>query len=89
MGDIVPYWIYIVPDLVDNKLTNIVLSLSDDSKKHLLKFKEIEPELLLSLRKLSSVEIHNILDESIKRYCKTKKTELLQLKAQKINEDTN
>jgi hypothetical protein len=60
LGYIVPYWVETIPEFVDEKLTDIVLPLNEESKKHLLKFKEIEPELILFLQKLYGIEVRNL-----------------------------
>jgi hypothetical protein len=58
---IFPYWVEEVPEFVDNKITNIVLPLKEEvNRSELLgKFDEIEPVLILFLRKLKKIEIHD------------------------------
>ncbi|MCX7811237.1 MAG: DUF3883 domain-containing protein [Leptospiraceae bacterium] len=65
LGFVVPYWIEETPEFVDKKLTNIVLPLREDVREELSKFNEIEPTLLLFLRKLKIIEIHNITEGKI------------------------
>jgi hypothetical protein len=65
LGFVVPYWIEETPEFVDKKLTNIVLPLREEVREELSKFNEIEPTLLLFLRKLKVIEIHNITEGKI------------------------
>lgn len=60
LGFVVPYWIDEIPEFVDEKLTNIVLPLRKEVRDELSKFDEIEPTLILCLRKLKIIEIYNI-----------------------------
>lgn len=71
LGYIVPYWVEKTPDFIDKGLTNILLPLNKEAKKELSKFSEIEPELLLFLRRLFTVEIHNKIDNTLHKYTKT------------------
>ena len=56
---IIPHWVDNIPDYVDPKQTNIVLPLKDEAKEELIKFTEIDPCLLLFLRKLKRIEIED------------------------------
>jgi len=63
---IVPYWIENVPNYVDLDLTNIVLPLREDiSEDFFKKFQELDPTLILFLRKLKRIEIHNIINQTM------------------------
>lgn len=86
LGYIVPYWIEDVPDFVDGKLTNILLPLNNNAKEELSKFSEIEPELLLFLRKLHRVEIQNKADNTFHSYVKTQENGRIKLSSNKIVE---
>ncbi len=72
LGYIVPYWIDKTPAFIDKFLTNIVLPLKNEVKEELSKFSEIEPELLLFLRRLSKIEIYNKVDDVFHSYSKNK-----------------
>lgn len=57
---IVPHWIDEIPSFVDSGKTNIVLPLNDESIKEVSKYiEEIDPCILLFLRKLNFIEIEN------------------------------
>ena len=79
LGYIVPYWIEDVPNFIDRKLTNILLPLNDQAKEDLLKFSEIEPEILLFLRKLNKVEIQNKVDNIFHSYIKSEENGRIKL----------
>lgn len=86
LGYIVPYWVDEVPDYVNTSLTNIVLPLREDAKEHLAKFREIEPQLLLFLQKLSSIEIHNKLNHSFQKYSKSERNGIIKIKSEESEE---
>lgn len=56
---IIPNWVNNIPDFIDPKQTNIVLPLKDEVKEEINKFLEIDPNLLLFLRKLRCIEIED------------------------------
>lgn len=83
LGYIVPYWIEEVPDFIDGKLTNILLSLNKEAKEELSKFSEIEPELLLFLRKINRVEIQNKVENVFHSYVKVEEDGKIKLSSSK------
>lgn len=82
LGYIVPYWIEEIPDFIDKELTNILLPLNAEARKELSKFSEIEPELLLFLRRLFAVEIHNKVDNTSHKYTKFFHNEIVKIKSE-------
>jgi hypothetical protein len=83
LGYIVPYWIENVPEFVDEKLTNIVLPLNQESKEHLSKFNEIEPELILFLQKLNTIEVHNLKESTVTKSFKRVKDGMVKIEHSK------
>ncbi len=57
LGYIVPYWLSAIPEYADRQVTNIILPLRDDARERLNLFDEIDPTLILFLRKLQRIEI--------------------------------
>ncbi|MCM2465946.1 hypothetical protein DIC75_06390 [Methanoculleus sp. CWC-02] len=57
LGYIVPYWLPAIPEYADRQVTNIILPLRDDARERLNLFDEIDPTLILFLRKLQRIEI--------------------------------
>lgn len=56
---IIPHWVDDIPHFVDSNQTNIVLLLKNEVKDELIKFTEIDPCLLLFLRKLKYIEVED------------------------------
>lgn len=83
LGYIVPYWIEEVPNFIDQEITNILLPLNNEAKEELSKFSEIEPELLLFLRKLHKVEIQNKVDNVFHSYIKSEENGKTKLSSDK------
>jgi hypothetical protein len=73
VGYIVPYWLDTISPPIDDRLTNILLPLNCKTKERLSKFSEIKPELLLFLRRLSKIEIHNNVEDLSRFYSKNGK----------------
>lgn len=65
LGFIVPYWIFEPYDFIDKNLTNIVLPIKKEFKKEISKFSDFDPLLLLFMKKLKKIEIHNENNEPI------------------------
>jgi len=87
LGYIVPYWVEEVPDFIDKGLTNILLPLNNEARKELSKFSEIEPELLLFLRRLFTVEVHNKIDNTLHKYTKTIQNGIVKIRSK--NQEDN
>lgn len=79
LGYIVPYWIEDVPSFINNELTNILLPLNSEAKELLYKFNEIEPELLIFLRQLTTVEIDNKIDNTFHKFIKTEENDIVKI----------
>ncbi|SRR6266404_1310414 len=58
-GFIVPHWIDNLPNYVDARHTNIVLPLKREAAGEISKLREIEPTLLLFLKKLKTIEVQD------------------------------
>ena len=81
LGYIVPHWIDNPTIIVNKTLTNILLPLNNKAKEDLPKFDEIKPELLLFLRKLCTVEIHNKIDNSFLKFSKKVKNGIVKIES--------
>ncbi|KUG19821.1 hypothetical protein ASZ90_010455 [hydrocarbon metagenome] len=57
LGYIVPYWLSSIPEYANPRVTNIILPLRDEARERLNLFDEIDPTLILFLRKLQRIEI--------------------------------
>ncbi len=67
LGFIIPHWLDEIPNYVDQTLTNIVLPLREDIKEEILKFKDLEPTIILFLNKLKVIEVFNKIEGSISK----------------------
>jgi len=80
LGFVIPYWIEDIPEYVDLDKTNIVLPLKEGVKSELSKFQEVEPTLLLFLRRLKVIQINNRLKDERYRLVKKIKNGMVEIK---------
>lgn len=71
LGYIVPYWLPTIPEYADRQVTNIILPLRDDARERLNLFDEIDPTLILFLRKLQRIEIIDNINDNSKTVTKS------------------
>ncbi|UYU18810.1 DUF3883 domain-containing protein [Methanoculleus submarinus] len=71
LGYIVPYWLPSIPEYANPKVTNIILPLRADARERLNLFDEIDPTLILFLRKLQRIEIIDEINDNLKAVTKS------------------
>lgn len=71
LGYIVPYWLPSIPEYANSSVTNIILPLRADARERLNLFDEIDPTLILFLRKLQRIEIIDEVNDNLKTVTKS------------------
>jgi hypothetical protein len=83
LGFIVPYWIDVISKTINQDLTNILLPIREDAKESLTQFNDIDPNLILFLKKLKKIELHNKIKGSHLIISKSEKNGHVELKSSK------